>query len=112
MDHFNYSISWRSKNYSYGNHLSSKIGNDFEYSGSQNFNEHPDLSSIDIKNSITDPGHPCINNNGIEFSPLPLDLIKCISSLSPPIIPWFLSAVILSLKIFARLRIQFLDFFF
>ena len=55
MDHFNYSISWRSKNYSYGNHLSSKIGNDFEYSGSQNFNEHPDLSSIDIKNSITDP---------------------------------------------------------
>ena len=55
MDHFNYSISWRSKNYRYGNHLSSKIGNDFEYSGSQNFNEHPDLSSIDIKNSITDP---------------------------------------------------------
>ena len=55
MDHFNYAISWRSKNYSYGNHLSSKIGNDFEYSGSQNFNEHPDLSSIDIKNSITDP---------------------------------------------------------
>ena len=55
MDHFNYSISWRSKNYRYGNHLSSKIGNDFEYSGSKNFNEHPDLSSIDIKNSITDP---------------------------------------------------------
>ena len=55
MDFFNYSISWRSKNYRYGNHLSSKIGNDFEYSGSQNFNDHPDLSSIDIKNSITDP---------------------------------------------------------
>ena len=55
MDHFNYSISWRSKNYRYGNHLSSKIGNDFEYSGSKNFNDHPDLSSIDIKNSITDP---------------------------------------------------------
>lgn len=55
MDFFNYSISWRSKNYRYGNHLSAKIGNDFEYSGSQNFNDHPDLSSIDIKNSITDP---------------------------------------------------------
>jgi hypothetical protein len=55
MDFFNYTISWRSKNYRYGNHLSSKIGNDFEYSGSQNFNDHPDLSSIDIKNSITDP---------------------------------------------------------
>jgi hypothetical protein len=55
MDFFNYSISWRSKNYRYGNHLSVKIGNDFEYSGSQNFNDHPDLSSIDIKNSITDP---------------------------------------------------------
>ena len=55
MEFFNYSISWRSKNYRYGNHLSSKIGNDFEYSGSQNFNDHPDLSSIDIKNSITDP---------------------------------------------------------
>ena len=35
--------------------MSSKIGNDFEYSGSKNFNDHPDLSSIDIKNSITDP---------------------------------------------------------
>lgn len=55
IDYFNYSISWRSKNYRYGNHLSSKIGNDFEYSGSKNFNDHPDLSSIDIKNSITDP---------------------------------------------------------
>lgn len=55
MNHFNYSISWRSKNYCYGNHLSAKIGNDFEYSGSKNFNDHPDLSSIDIKNSITDP---------------------------------------------------------
>ena len=54
-NYFNYSISWRSKNYRYGNHLSSKIGNDFEYSGSKNFNDHPDLSSIDIKNSITDP---------------------------------------------------------
>ena len=54
-DHFNYSISWRSKNYRYGNNLSSKIGNDFEYSGSKNFNDHPDLSSIDIKNSITNP---------------------------------------------------------
>ena len=55
MDDFYYSISWRSKNFSFGYHLSSKIGNDFEYSWSQNFNEHPDLSSIDIKNSITDP---------------------------------------------------------
>ena len=35
--------------------MSSKIGNDFEYSGSKNFNDHPDLSHIDIKNSITDP---------------------------------------------------------
>ena len=55
MEYFNYSISWRSKNYRYGNHLSSKIGNDFEYSGSKNLNDHPDLASIDIKNSITDP---------------------------------------------------------
>ena len=35
--------------------MSSKIGNDFEYSGSKNFNDHPDLIHIDIKNSITDP---------------------------------------------------------
>ena len=54
-DQFNYSISWRSRNNRYGNNLSSKIGNDFEYSGSKNFNDHPDLSHIDIKNSITDP---------------------------------------------------------
>ena len=54
-DQFTYSISWRSKNYRYGSNLSSKIGNDFEYSGSKNFNEHPDLTRIDIKNSITDP---------------------------------------------------------
>lgn len=52
---FSYSVSWRSKNNSYGNNLSSKIGNDFEYSGSKNFNDHPDLTRIDIKNSITDP---------------------------------------------------------
>jgi hypothetical protein len=48
-------VSWRSKNNSYGNNLSSKIGNDFEYSGSKNFNDHPDLARLDIKNSITDP---------------------------------------------------------
>ena len=52
---FNYTISWRSRNNRYGNNLSSKIGNDFEYSGSKNFNDHPDLTRIDIKNSITDP---------------------------------------------------------
>ena len=52
---FTYSISWRSRNNRYGNNLSSKIGNDFEYSGSKNFNDHPDLTRIDIKNSITDP---------------------------------------------------------
>jgi|TARA_B110000037_G_C17107878_1_gene500614 hypothetical protein len=52
---FIYSISWRSRNNRYGNNLSSKIGNDFEYSGSKNFNDHPDLTRIDIKNSITDP---------------------------------------------------------
>ena len=52
---FSYSVSWRSKNNSYGNNLSSKIGSDFEYSGSKNFNDHPDLTRIDIKNSITDP---------------------------------------------------------
>ena len=52
---FTYSISWRSRNNKYGNNLSSKIGNDFEYSGSKNFNDHPDLTRIDIKNSITDP---------------------------------------------------------
>lgn len=54
-DQFNYSISWRSRNNRYGNNLSSKIGNDFEYSGSKNFNDHPDLTRLDIKNSITDP---------------------------------------------------------
>ena len=48
-------MSWRSRNNKYGNNLSSKIGNDFEYSGSKNFNDHPDLTRIDIKNSITDP---------------------------------------------------------
>jgi hypothetical protein len=52
---FSYSVSWRSKNNRYGNNLSSKIGNDFEYSGSKNFNDHPDLTRLDIKNSITDP---------------------------------------------------------
>ena len=52
---FSYSISWRSKNTKYGNNPSMKIGNDFEYSGSKNFNDHPDLTRIDIKNSITDP---------------------------------------------------------
>jgi len=52
---FSYSVSWRSRNNKYGNNLSSKIGNDFEYSGSKNFNDHPDLTRIDIKNSITDP---------------------------------------------------------
>ena len=52
---FSYSVSWRSQNNKYGNNLSSKIGNDFEYSGSKNFNDHPDLTRIDIKNSITDP---------------------------------------------------------
>ena len=52
---FSYSVSWRSKNNRYGNNLSSKIGNDFEYSGSKNFNDHPDLARLDIKNSITDP---------------------------------------------------------
>ena len=55
INHFTYSISWRSRNNSYGNNLSSKIGNDFEYSGSKNFNDYPNLSRIDIKNSITDP---------------------------------------------------------
>ena len=55
INQFTYSISWRSRNNSYGNNLSSKIGNDFEYSGSKNFNDHPDLTRIDIKNSITDP---------------------------------------------------------
>ena len=55
MNQFTYSISWRSKNNRYGSNLSSKIGNDFEYSGSKNFNDHPDLTRIDIKNSITDP---------------------------------------------------------
>ena len=48
-------MSWRSRNNKYGNNLSSKIGNDFEYSGSKNFNDHPDLTRIDIKNSNTDP---------------------------------------------------------
>ena len=52
---FSYSVSWRSNNNRYGNNLSSKIGNDFEYSGSKNFNDHPDLTRLDIKNSITDP---------------------------------------------------------
>ncbi len=52
---FSYSVSWRSKNNRYGNNLSFKIGNDFEYSGSKNFNDHPDLTRLDIKNSITDP---------------------------------------------------------
>ena len=55
MNQFTYSISWRSKNNKYGSNLSAKIGNDFEYSGSKNFNDHPDLTRIDIKNSITDP---------------------------------------------------------
>ena len=55
INQFTYSISWRSRNNRYGNNLSSKIGNDFEYSGSKNFNDHPDLTRIDIKNSITDP---------------------------------------------------------
>jgi len=55
INQFTYSISWRSKNNRYGSNLSSKIGNDFEYSGSKNFNDHPDLTRIDIKNSITDP---------------------------------------------------------
>ena len=32
--------------------------------------------SIISKNSITDPGHPCINNNGTEFGLLPFYLIK------------------------------------
>lgn len=52
---FSYSVYWRSKNNRYGNNLSFKIGNDFEYSGSKNFNDHPDLTRLDIKNSITDP---------------------------------------------------------
>ena len=54
-DQFSYSISWRSRNNRYGNNLSKKIGNDFEYSGSKNFNDHPDLTRLDIKNSITNP---------------------------------------------------------
>ena len=55
INQFTYYISWRSRNNIYGNNLSTKIGNDFEYSGSKNFNDHPDLSRLDIKNSITDP---------------------------------------------------------